>query len=120
MERIIANLSRLFASFVMCSENWTPGTAVGMALNSPRYSTGASGLGSNVSKCVGPPSIQMRMHDLAFAAGLLTASAANPRARNAVSNPPPVAAESELKRVAAGETVTVGGHEEPRSQDCFG
>src|SRR5215470_3664148 len=56
-----------------------------MALNSPRYSSGASGLGSNVSKCVGPPSIQTRMHDLAFAAGLFAAEAVNKPAAEAKS-----------------------------------
>src|SRR3954451_18334378 len=86
---MIAYLSRLFASLVMCSEKCAPGTAVGIALNSPRYSSGASGLGSNVSKWVGPPSIQMRMHDFAFASRLLPPSAARARARRAVASPPP-------------------------------
>jgi hypothetical protein len=43
------NLSATEASFGITSEKWTPGTAVGIGLNWPRISSGASGLGSNVS-----------------------------------------------------------------------
>ncbi len=49
------------ASFGRYSEIWMPGTFVRIAANSPRVSEGASGLGSKVSMCEGPPSIQMRM-----------------------------------------------------------
>src|SRR5438876_7241515 len=45
---------------------WMPETFVGMALNSPRISWGASGLGSNVSIWLGPPPIQRRMTDVSF------------------------------------------------------
>ena len=37
------------------SEKRTPGTAVAIVLNSPRMSSGASGLGSKVSSWEGPP-----------------------------------------------------------------
>jgi hypothetical protein len=43
------------------SQIWIPETFVEIGLNSPRISAGASGLGSKVSKCVGPPSIQIKM-----------------------------------------------------------
>ena len=45
----------------MFSEKKMPGTLVDIAWNSPRISAGASGLGSNVSKWLGPPSSQIRM-----------------------------------------------------------
>src|SRR5262245_42005874 len=38
-----------------------PGTLVCRARNGPRIPSGASGLGSNVSKWLGPPHIQKRM-----------------------------------------------------------
>src|SRR5947208_1332395 len=38
-----------------------PGTSVGRTPNSPRNSTGASGLGSHMSMCDGPPRIQRMM-----------------------------------------------------------
>jgi len=49
MERITDSLLNMAASFFMCSEKNTPGVPVATVLNSPRYSAGASGLGSNVS-----------------------------------------------------------------------
>src|SRR5436190_6058927 len=38
-----------------------PGTVVWIGRNGPRYSVGASGLGSKVSNWLGPPHIQNRM-----------------------------------------------------------
>jgi hypothetical protein len=38
-----------------CSVTRTPGRAVGMVANSPRISGGASGFGSKLSMCDGPP-----------------------------------------------------------------
>src|SRR4051794_3268 len=43
------------------SVNWMPGTAVDLTPNSPRYSTGALGLGSHMSMWLGPPRIQRMM-----------------------------------------------------------
>ena len=43
-----------------------PGTFVAIGLNSPRISAGASGLGSNVSCCGGPPWSQRKMTFLAL------------------------------------------------------
>ena len=45
------------------SETCTPGTAVEIALSGPRNSAGASGLGSYVSCCGGPPSSQIKITD---------------------------------------------------------
>ncbi len=53
------------AVFGRCSHRRKPGTLVAMSLNGPRTSLGASGFGSKVSRWLGPPSSQMRMHDLA-------------------------------------------------------
>ncbi len=43
-----------------------PGTDVAIGLNSPRTSAGAFGLGSNVSRCDGPPASQIRMQFFAL------------------------------------------------------
>ena len=43
----------------------TAGTAVEIGENSPRISTGASGLGSQVSNWLGPPRIQRMITELA-------------------------------------------------------
>ncbi len=48
-----------------CSQRRTPGAEVAIGLNSPRYSTGASGFMSQVSMCDAPPLSQMRMVDCA-------------------------------------------------------
>src|SRR5438445_631049 len=54
MERTQANLSHIRACRGKCSQICTPGTLVWMGRNSPRYSTGASGLRSYMSMCDGP------------------------------------------------------------------
>src|SRR5262245_21660139 len=59
---MMLSLSVHLASIGRCSATWTPGSVVGMVLNSPRTSAGASGLGSRVSWWVGPPCIHNRMH----------------------------------------------------------
>src|SRR5262249_32726188 len=41
--------------------NWTPGRLVGIAPKGPRNPRGASGFGSHVSMCPGPPLSQKRM-----------------------------------------------------------
>src|SRR4051812_25904436 len=66
-----------------------PGTAVLMWPNSPRYSSGASGLGSQVSCWAGPPRIQRMMTELARF-GLAPAAAAIASLRNNCDrlNPP--------------------------------
>src|SRR4051812_50105373 len=45
------------------SDRRMPLTFVGETPNSPRYSTGASGLGSHMSMCDGPPRIHRMMTD---------------------------------------------------------
>ena len=47
------------------SPTFRPGTVVAMDLSSPRTSTGASGLGSQVECWAGPPNRNSTMHDLA-------------------------------------------------------
>ena len=56
-------LARLGKTSLICR----PGTEVAIGLNSPRTSTAAPGLGSNVSMCEGPPASQIRMQFLTFA-----------------------------------------------------
>ena len=48
------------------SPTWTPVTDVAMGLKSPRISGGASGLGSHVSCCGGPPRWNRTMHAFAL------------------------------------------------------
>lgn len=55
MERMIVNLSIIFARRGMSSLTWTPATFVSMGRNSPRTSRGASGFRSTMSWCGAPP-----------------------------------------------------------------
>ena len=55
------------ASFGRCSVTSRPGVLVGIVLNSPRISAGASGFGSNVSMWLGPPNWNSMMTLLAVA-----------------------------------------------------
>src|SRR5437667_5534355 len=52
---MIVALSRCSAIIGMCSTIQVPGILVLMGLNSPRMFDGASGLGSQISMCDGPP-----------------------------------------------------------------
>src|SRR2546426_12594715 len=54
----------------MVSLNWMPGTFVLMGLNSPRTFEGAPGLGSQMSRWLGPPCRKQRITDLALPKGL--------------------------------------------------
>jgi hypothetical protein len=47
------------------SQKWVPGIRVAIERNVSRISDGASGLGSKVSCCGGPPAKKMRMQALA-------------------------------------------------------
>src|SRR3954470_1377347 len=66
----------IFALMGRRSQIWMPGTLVGMDPKAPRYSTGASGFGSQVSCWLGPPRIQRMMTDLSREVGLPAARAA--------------------------------------------
>src|SRR5688572_17965132 len=77
------NLSACAASLGNSSETWMPATLVAIGLNSPRISAGASGLGSNVSCCGGPPVRNRTTH------------------RFARPNPPPAGAEEAARRYDA-------------------
>ena len=81
--RTTASLSSLRASSGRCSQTRMPGSAVGMVLNSPRMPSGASGFGSNVSMCDGPPKRSSRMTALAGARCGALAEALPAPARNA-------------------------------------
>src|SRR5690349_12113749 len=65
-ERTMAVVSVTFAVFGRCSLSWMPDTFVGIALNSPRNSDGASGFGSKESRWLGPPEHHSRITASAF------------------------------------------------------
>src|SRR5690348_2377422 len=60
------HLSICLASSGMVSLSRTPSTFVLIGLNSPRILLGASGLGSQMSRWLGPPWRKQRMTDLAL------------------------------------------------------
>ncbi len=64
------NLSAIAASFGMRSPKMTPGILVFVAPYQPRTLSGASGLGSNVSCCPGPPHWWRKMTAFAVALSL--------------------------------------------------
>lgn len=80
MLRRMLNLSAWRDKRGKCSLRRTPGAAVWMVRKGPRYSSGASGFGSNVSTCDGPPPIHRTMQ--ARAAGRAPEFAAWARARS--------------------------------------
>ena len=62
-ERITVSLSAIAACIGRCSQNRTPGRRVAIVPNGPRTSAGASGLGSHMSRWLGPPESQKTMTD---------------------------------------------------------
>src|SRR3954466_9439186 len=85
---MIDHLSMICALSGSKSQIWMPGTFVLMAPNSPRYSMGASGLGSQVSCWLGPPRIQRMITD--FCREILcpdAAAFASERRRSGNANP---------------------------------
>ena len=52
-----------------CSETGRPGKLLGMDLNSPRISAGASGFMSHMSRWLGPPFKKMTMQESAWRTG---------------------------------------------------
>src|SRR6185437_7332864 len=66
-----------------------PGTLLGLTPNSPRYSTGASGLGSHMSMWLGPPRIHRMMTDFSREAPGAAAPWAFIRSRSASDSPAP-------------------------------
>src|SRR5687767_11989390 len=89
--RTTVNLSAMAAHFWQCSVKNVPGTFVGIVLNGPRISGGASGLGSHISCCGGPPSRKMKMQALALARGAAAEASAASRfgSVSPASIPPP-------------------------------
>ena len=67
MLRIRVTRSITLARLGKTSLIFNPGTEVAIGLNSPRTSTAASGLGSKVSMCDGPPASQIKMQFLTLA-----------------------------------------------------
>ena len=65
IDRTIASRCACWASSGKCSLIEIPGTLVAIGRNGPRISSGASGLGSQVSSWLGPPHRKIRMHDFA-------------------------------------------------------
>ena len=65
IERMTLSLSATFATRGKSSQKCIPGTLVRMGSNSPRISSGASGFGSKVSCCGGPPPRKRIIQDLA-------------------------------------------------------
>src|SRR5262245_40841528 len=61
---MIDHLSMMPAQRGNMSDSRMPGTFVRMVPNSPRYSAGASGLGSHMSMWLGPPRIHRMMTEL--------------------------------------------------------
>src|SRR3954468_14278312 len=62
-ERMTVSLSAMAACLGKCSQNRTPGTRVAVVPKGPRTSPGASGLGSHMSRWLGPPESQKTMTD---------------------------------------------------------
>ena len=87
-ERTSVQRSMTFASPGMCSQIETPGAAVAIGRNSPRISSGASGLRSHMSIVAGPPESQIWITPVA---GFFTrgsgASGPRPAARRAGDSP---------------------------------
>jgi len=65
IERMTLSRWATLAVYGRVSQKWTPGIRVGIDRKLSRISEGASGLGSKVSCCGGPPARKIRMHDLA-------------------------------------------------------
>ena len=82
---MIVSLSAMPASRGISSQMSMPGTFVAIGRNSPRISAGASGLRSNVSRCVGPPGNSTMMMPLA---GLRTPLCASARRMSGSASPP--------------------------------
>ena len=83
--------SMTFASPGMCSQIETPGAAVAIGRNSPRISSGASGLRSHMSIVAGPPESQIWITPVAGfsarASGAPRASARSASGRASPSSP---------------------------------
>src|SRR5688572_28486101 len=95
-----------------------PGTFVLIGLNAPRYSTGASGLRSNVSMWDGPPFKLMKIAEVAFAP--FTSPAAAMRRKPESDRPAPTAptlrksrrvAPSHVREIAIVNSFEIAGND---------
>ena len=104
-------LSMTCASRGRRSQTFKPGTLDGMQPSSPRISSGASGLGSNVSSWLGEPYMKSRMHDLAWpnpgrlAAGTIAAARACDKCCNSGRASPSKPERADLKQLAPRQAV---------------
>ena len=108
MLRIKVTRSMTFARLGKTSLIWRPGTEVAIGLNSPRTSAGASGLGSKVSMCDGPPASQIRMQFRAGGAGRDRSAASGAEPEPVVQAQAQEAEHAGPQQVAAAGTGT--GH----------
>ena len=104
------NLSICLADSGRCSLIWMPLTLVGIGLNSPRYSAGASGLRSQVSRWLGPPPFQIRMTEVSLVALPFAACSAR-SAQHVGERQAGEAEEARLEEAAAADAVAgaIGG-----------
>src|SRR5436305_14266609 len=102
---MIDHLSIIRALIGSRSQIWIPGTLVGIAPNSPRYSIGASGFGSQVSCWLGPPLIQRiitdRSREIAFPLPAAAASALNRSASDSPASPSTPILRNERRSIAS-------------------
>ena len=111
IDRISVNLWASLAMRGKCSQICSPGTVVGIGLNSPRYWSGDSGFKSHVSCCAGPPHMNNTMHAFARRGGVLTAVDALKNCGNPSPNKLNAPARKNSRRRKAGlknESIGIG------------
>ena len=123
-------LSMTWARLGNSSQTFRPGTLEAMQPSSPRISTGASGLGSNVSIWLGDPYMNSRMHDFAWPNPWSPVVEARAAGSNSPACPaPPSPSPSKPKRadvqeISPGQPITEpfrttqnANHRPPRSNE---
>src|SRR2546421_8711392 len=102
---MIDHLSMIRALIGSRSQICIPGTLVGIAPNSPRYSSGPSGFGSHVSCWLGPPLIHRiiaeRCREIGFPLAAAVASALNRSARDKPASPSTPIFKNERRSIAS-------------------
>ena len=111
IERTTLNRSASRASRGRISQKRIPGSAVGMASSSPRYSAGADGLGSKVSWWLGPPSCHSRMIRLGGESAWLLSAEDSARSRRMFGSEnaprPPITPARARRRVQSANSLCV-------------
>src|SRR5262249_55187172 len=97
---MIDHLSMILPDMGNRSIRLMPGTFEGTVPNSPRYSAGASGLGSHMSICEGPPRIHKMITEVLRAVDLATEALASRRSKSESDRPiePRIPAFTKLRR----------------------